>query len=206
MKRRTLGEDVEEKVNLDQSDDYASLRSSSESDSKGPAEEEKNAPAKPSLMPKILDSHIAKALDRNKPEDIFLHIMRKTDQQMTSDEIVNSYVHYKFRKIQILQDLNRVRMLLKLSMTEGPIYILCLLKVIAFTKDLFVLELEKGIEVKIPGKLGQSHLPLSFRYYDSLIKIVQENFSNQRKDFSKLKKSISYAFDQKFSHGLKIFS
>ena len=122
------------------------------------------------------------------------------------DEIVNSYVHYKFKKIQILQDLNRVRMLLKLSMTEGPIYILCLLKVIAFTKDLFVLELEKGIEVKIPGKLGQSHLPLSFRYYDSLIKIVQENFSNQRKDFSKLKKSISYAFDQKFSHGLKIFS
>ena len=105
-------------------------------------------------MPIVLDSHIAKALDRNKPEDIFLHIMRRTDQQMTTDEIANSYVHYKFRKIQIMQELNRVRMLLKLSMTEGPIYILCLLKVIAFTKDLFVLELEKGIEVKIPGKLG----------------------------------------------------
>ena len=30
-------------------------------------------------LPKVLDSHIERALDRNNAEDIFLHIMRKTD-------------------------------------------------------------------------------------------------------------------------------
>ena len=49
----------------------------------------------------VLDSHIERALDRNNAEDIFLHIMRKTDQQMTTDEIADSFVHYKFRKIMI---------------------------------------------------------------------------------------------------------
>lgn len=88
---------------------------------------------------------------------------------MTTDEIADSFVHYKFRKIMIKQELNRVRMMVKLNMTEGPIYILCLLKVIQYTKDLFILELEKGIEVKIPSYLCQSKLPLSYRYYDSLI-------------------------------------
>ena len=46
---RSLGEGVEEKVDLDQSDDYASLRSSSESEEDdAPADEAKNAPsAKP---------------------------------------------------------------------------------------------------------------------------------------------------------------
>lgn len=88
---------------------------------------------------------------------------------MTTDEIADSFVHYKFRKIMIKQELNRIRMLIKLNMTEGPIFILCLLKVIQYTKDLFILELEKGIEVKIPNHLCQSSLPLSFRYYDSLI-------------------------------------
>ena len=80
-----------------------------------------------SSLPRVLDSHIERALDRNNAEDIFLHIMRKTDQQMTTDEIADSFVHYKFRKIMIKKELNRVRMMVKLNLTEGPIYILCLL-------------------------------------------------------------------------------
>ena len=34
---------------------------------------------KTTALPRVLDSHIERALDRNNAEDIFLHIMRKTD-------------------------------------------------------------------------------------------------------------------------------
>ena len=72
------------------------------------------------------------------------------------------------------------------------------LKVIEMEKKLFSILLERGTEVKIPASLDQNFLPASFKYYDSIIGIVKLNFTAQSKDFSKLKKSISYAFDQRF--------
>jgi hypothetical protein len=41
-------------------------------------------------------------------------------------------------------------------------------------------------------------LPFSFRYYDSIINVVKLNIGGQNRDFSKLKKSISYAFNQRY--------
>lgn len=63
--------------------------------------------------------------------------------------------------------------------------------------------LTRGTEVKIPHALDQTRLPSSFRFYDPIINLIKLNFSGQSRDFSKLKRSISYAFDQKFqSHSL----
>ena len=83
-------------------------------------------------------------------------------------------------------------------MISGPMRIKFNLKVIEMEKELFSLLLERGTEVKIPASLDQNFLPASFKYYDSIIGIVKLNFTAQSKDFSKLKKSISYAFDQRF--------
>lgn len=42
----------------------------------------------------------------------------------------------------------------------------------------------------IPADLSQSQFPLSFRYYDPLILIVQERMSDERKDYFQMKNSI----------------
>ena len=77
---------------------------------------------------------------------------------------------------------------------------MCMLKIISHEKELFVLEMERGVEVKIPRLLALSQYPHSFRYYDSLVNTIKELYSLEQKDFSKLKKSISYAYDTKYGN------
>jgi hypothetical protein len=85
-----------------------------------------------------------------------------------------------------------------MDFVQGPILIKFLLKRIELEKELFTHQLQRGVEVKIPPSLSMSRLPFSFRYYDSVINIVKANMAGQNRDFSKLKKSISYAFNQRY--------
>jgi hypothetical protein len=39
------------------------------------------------------------------------------------------------------------------------------------------------MEIMIPENLGQTSQPLSFRFYDPILSIVQENISDDRKEF-----------------------
>ena len=85
-----------------------------------------------------------------------------------------------------------------MNIAQGPLLIKMFLKRIELEKELFSLMLERGGEVKIPKYLSQSHLPFSFRYYDPIVTIVKNHLNSQNRDFSKLKKSISYAFNQRY--------
>jgi hypothetical protein len=40
---------------------------------------------------------------------------------------------------------------------------------------LFIIELRRGIEVKIPTKLSQSGFSYAYQYYDAIINIVKTN-------------------------------
>jgi hypothetical protein len=40
----------------------------------------------------------------------------------------------------------------------------------------------------IPEELSQDDMPLSFRYYDPIIILIQERLSNDRREFFKVKK------------------
>lgn len=92
-----------------------------------------------------------------------------------------------------------------MNMIKGPLFIKCQLKMMQLEKELFTLELSRGTEVKIPPSLDQSKLPISYRYFDPVINIVKSNLEGKNRDFAKLKKSISYAFDQKY-HANSIFN
>ena len=50
----------------------------------------------------------------------------------------------------------------------------------------------------IPESLQQNKYPVSFKFYDPIINIVKDKFKGTQKDFSILKKSVGYAFDQKY--------
>ena len=58
------------------------------------------------------------------------------------------------------------------------------LKIYQIVKSIFLIEFELGLEVLIPEELRQSHLPLSYRYYDPIILLIQEKLSKDRRDFS----------------------
>lgn len=64
---------------------------------------------------------------------------------------------------------NRLDVILKTHMLQGPQFIVTLIYKIKILKELFVLDLEQGHEVHIPNQLSQRHLPYSFRYYDPII-------------------------------------
>ena len=43
---------------------------------------------------------------------------------------------------------------------------------IRMTRKLFVMDVETGLEVRIPDLLSQSHLPYSFRFYDPIFAFI----------------------------------
>ena len=77
-----------------------------------------------------MNTVLEEALNKNKADDIFKDIMSKTDKLLNTEEVATSYVQYKFQKTKILQDIARIKMLLKLGIVEGPIFIICQLRII----------------------------------------------------------------------------
>ena len=61
------------------------------------------------------------------------------------------------------------------------------IKRINVVKQLFVQEIEQGKECFIPKDLSQDSLPISFRYYDPVISLVQENTSEVKREYFSLK-------------------
>lgn len=117
---------------------------------------------------------------------------------MPTDEIANMWVQFKFSKTKSIAQVNKIKMFTSMNMIKGPLYIKFQLKLMQLEKELFTLEISRGTEVKIPPSLDQSKLPFSYRYFDPVINIVKSNLEGKNRDFAKLKKSISYAFDQKY--------
>lgn len=52
---------------------------------------------------------------------------------------------------------------------------------------MFVLEVEQGQAVFIPNELRQDDLPLSFKYYDPILRIINQECSDDRKEYFALK-------------------
>lgn len=69
-----------------------------------------------------------------------------------------------------------------------------MLRRIELTKEIFVSEIEQGKEVFIYPDLSQDQYPKSFRYYDSILQMVQEKITMDRREFYGLQKAIAIAY------------
>ena len=69
-------------------------------------------------------------------------------------------------------------MIIRLKAVRGPIYLNAILERARFKKKLLVQEVELGAEISIPQELSQKSLPLSFRYYDPILAIIQDLISD----------------------------
>lgn len=61
------------------------------------------------------------------------------------------------------------------------------------------MKFEQGHEVLIPKELAQDSLPISFRWYDPIIMLIQNKLSTQRRQYYKIKKQLGLIFDEKLS-------
>jgi len=64
---------------------------------------------------------------------------------------------------------------------------------------MFLLDLQQGMEALVPYDLSQDHLPMSFRYYDFILMLIQDSVSQDRRDFQKIKMKLAKLFDNKLS-------
>jgi hypothetical protein len=90
---------------------------------------------------------------------------------------------YKIRRSFLLKQYNKVKMLMDLRILKGLFFIEILLRRIKLAKQIFVLDVEQGQEVFIPKDLSQVNMPMSFRYYDPIIKIILKKMSVESRQF-----------------------
>ena len=69
----------------------------------------------------------------------------------------------------------KLNLLIRLRLLEGPLFIYALKELIQLKKQIFVLELEKGIEVAVPRELSMKELPLAYQFYNCLLEIIRQN-------------------------------
>jgi hypothetical protein len=46
-----------------------------------------------------------------------------------------------------------------------------------------MLDVQQGRESYVPSELSVLNLPMSYRFYDSILAVIQENISDERKEY-----------------------
>ena len=59
---------------------------------------------------------------------------------------------------------------------------------------MFLAEIEQGMEVYIPDDLRVDKYPKSYRYYDFILRLIQETISVEKQEFFGIQKAIAIAF------------
>lgn len=142
-------------------------------------------------------SVLSSVFNKNKCCDIFMNIRKIVndgdakagDGQEKIGPAVNhaSYVHLKTLRVKKQNILMCLNLINKLRAVHGCIYLYSLIKREELVKQLFIMDVEEGGEILIPGEMSQDQLPRSFRYYDPILNIIMDNFSSERVDYFLLK-------------------
>ena len=93
------------------------------------------------------------------------------------------------------KEYNSIRNLRSFSL--GISFILATLRQIEYAKDMYILDIEQGIEVYIPSELNQNDLPQSMRYYDPIIRIIYSRMLSSKKEYYNLRNSMNLAILQR---------
>lgn len=116
--------------------------------------------------------------DKSKCCDVFQQV--KVDgNDMYEQRSRRVMLKYKYDKMIIQQHLTKVRLLLGLAELPDIFYIKVVLLKKALIKKDFVLDVEHNLECFIHDELTCDKYPLSFRYYDPVIQITNQLFSQK---------------------------
>lgn len=143
-------------------------------------------------------------LNKNKAIDIFHdELFHKQRTGVTGFEkvqrIQTKYFKYKNDKMKYQRLLGTLDIIIKLKLLKGPQHIGAILAYIQFQKEAFIQELEQGVSVEIPRYLGQKLFPFSFRFYDPILKIIQQSVSADKLKYFSLQASFIRYFENKWT-------
>lgn len=86
--------------------------------------------------------------------EIFKDYLNTNDESAFSNESIHQFVAYKFKKkIRQIRH-NTLNMMINMKLIKGPRYIEALLQRSIIVKELFLLDVEQGLEVNIPKELS----------------------------------------------------
>ena len=88
---------------------------------------------------------------------------------------VRKHVKYRVQKQKVFEQFTKIKLMKYLKAFVGfgkTIFMELVIKEIELSKELFMLEIDQGDETMLPGELLQSHLPLSFKFYDPIIRMT----------------------------------
>ena len=134
----------------------------------------------------------------DKPRDLFKDLIKSVGNDLIKDDVQN-WVSYKFKRYKLEKNLHKIKNLLVSRQITGPRFIMAWIKIFDITKQVFLLELEQDSDVLIPIELSQDKLPMSFRYYDPIIMLIQEKLSKNRRSYLMVKKQVNIIFDKRLS-------
>ena len=78
----------------------------------------------------------------------------------------------------------KMKLLLSMKILKGTVHIKILLESISIVRKIFIMNFEEtGVEMLIPSELCQDQLPQSFRFYDPILRLIQEHCSQATKKY-----------------------
>jgi hypothetical protein len=103
----------------------------------------------------FLRKEVFKLVSKDKCYEIFKEVdLPDKDEFEKLHKQMSSYITYKFNRTKKELVYNRLQLLTRTDLLEGPQYILAVLNKIKIQKEMFVLDLELGQEVPIPDVLS----------------------------------------------------
>jgi hypothetical protein len=109
--------------------------------------------------------------------EIFKDVMVDKAESLFSNQNIASFVAIKFKKKINMIRFAQLNIFINMRLIRGPRYVEALLTRIRLSKEMFLLDLQQGMEALVPYDLGQDHLPMSFRYYDFILMLIQDSVS-----------------------------
>lgn len=104
--------------------------------------------------------------------EIFREFQLNEAESMFNQENTTNFVKQKFKYKMACIRFESLKTFLKMRMISGIRFIEALLMRNTLKKELFLMDLEMGLETLIPYELSQDQWPSSYRYYDSILMLI----------------------------------
>ena len=134
----------------------------------------------------IFKNKIDKMVDKNRCYDIF-QMAKVGNLRMYEPKTIKKRLEFKFERNNRVDQYLRLKLVLSLGAVRGEFLIKIFLRIINLAKEIFVLNIEQGQEVFIPLELTQDNYPHSFRFYDPILQLIQENCTQVKREHFILK-------------------
>ena len=123
---------------------------------------------------KYVLANISKIQGKDKCYNLFQNT-KVREYKMYNPKVTSKFVKYKSLKLRKTALLTKIRFLIILRAFSGYgqcVFLDLLLLEKSLSREIFLLDVEQGDEVRIPKEIQQDDLSISFRFYDPILALI----------------------------------